>query len=281
MKLKLGNELILIFHLTIFLVLIITLFPSSILRIILGLPFVLFLPGYTLMASLFTKKSSLGNIERVVLSFVMSLVVVTLIGLLLNFTPWGIRLYPIIVSITIFIIITSVIAWFRRYRLDDADRYSVSLNIGLRLRGSQSTLDKVIYIALVAVIVCAVIAIGYAIAVPRHGENYTEFYILESVDGTIGYPGTLEVSEEGKVVIGIVNHEQHTVTYRLEVTINNVKNNEIDPIVLEDEGKWENEVTFVPQVAGKNQKVEFLLYKGGQVEPYIETLHLWINVEPQ
>jgi len=54
MKIKLGNELILIFHLTIFLVLIITLFPSSILRIILGLPFVLFLPGYTLMASLFT-----------------------------------------------------------------------------------------------------------------------------------------------------------------------------------------------------------------------------------
>jgi len=211
----------------------------------------------------------------------MSLVVVTLIGLLLNFTPWGIRLYPIIVSITIFIIITSVIAWFRRYRLDDADRYSVSLNIGLRLRGSQSTLDKVVYIALVAVIVCAVIAIGYAIAVPKHGENYTEFYILESVDGTIGYPGTLEVGEEGKVMIGMVNHEQHTVTYRVDVTINNVKNNEVGPIFLEDEAKWEDEVTFIPQVAGENQKVEFLLYKGGQVEPYIETLHLWINVEPQ
>ena len=281
MKIRLGNELVLIFHLTIFLVLIITLFPSSILRIILGLPFVLFLPGYTLMASLFTRKSTIGNIERVVLSFVMSLVVVTLIGLLLNFTPWGIRLYPIIVSITVFIVVTSVIAWFRRNRLDDTDRYGVSFNIALRPHGSQSTLDKVVYIALVMVIVCAVIAIGYAIAVPRHGENYTEFYILESVDGTTGYPGTLEVHEEGAVMIGIVNHEQHTVTYRVEVMIDDVKNNEIDPIVLDDEAKWENEVTFIPQVAGKNQKVEFLLYKGGQLEPYIETLHLWIDVEPQ
>ncbi len=68
------------------LVAIIILFPSNILRIILGLPFLLFFPGYTLVAALFTRKEGMGSIERVALSFGLSIAVVPLIGLILNYT---------------------------------------------------------------------------------------------------------------------------------------------------------------------------------------------------
>ena len=68
------------------------------------------------------------------------------------------------------------------------------------------------------------------------------------------------------------------MSYRVEVKIDRVKNNEIGPIVLEHDDKWEGEVSFVPQTAGENQRVEFLLYMNEGSESYLKPLHLWVNV---
>ena len=106
-------------------------FTSGGLRIALGLLFVLFFPGYTLLSALFPKRDDLDGIERVALSFGLSIAIVPLIGLILNFTPWGIRLYPILISITLFILVASGIAWYRRRRLAPAQRLSVVVNIKL------------------------------------------------------------------------------------------------------------------------------------------------------
>ncbi len=69
MAIRVKNELIPLNLLVIVLVAVIILFPSNILRIILGLPFLLFFPGYTLVAALFPQKGGMGSIERVALSF--------------------------------------------------------------------------------------------------------------------------------------------------------------------------------------------------------------------
>ena len=69
MVIRVKDELIPLNLLVIVLVAVIILFPSNILRLILGLPFLLFFPGYTLVAALFTKKEGMGGIERVALSF--------------------------------------------------------------------------------------------------------------------------------------------------------------------------------------------------------------------
>jgi hypothetical protein len=73
-------------------------FPIVYTRYILGSIFVLLLPGYSLIKALFPTKE-LDNIERLALSIGMSLALVPITGLLLNYTPWGIRTTPITLSL--------------------------------------------------------------------------------------------------------------------------------------------------------------------------------------
>ena len=69
-------------------------FPLVYVRYLFGAVFVLFLPGYCLIKALFSSKE-LDNIERLALSVGLSLALVPLVGLLLNYTPWGIRTTPV------------------------------------------------------------------------------------------------------------------------------------------------------------------------------------------
>lgn len=105
--------LIVIDALAVLTVLVTVLFPLEIFRIVLGLPFVLFFPGFTLISALFPKREWMNNIERVILSFGISIATVTFIGLILNFTPWGLRIEVVLYSVASFTIITSIIAWVR------------------------------------------------------------------------------------------------------------------------------------------------------------------------
>lgn len=57
-------------------------------RIILGLPLVLFLPSYALIATLFPRKGDLDGIGRIALSFGLSIAITLLLGLALNYIPF-------------------------------------------------------------------------------------------------------------------------------------------------------------------------------------------------
>ena len=96
-------------------------------RIILGLLLVLFLPGYSLIAALFPGKGDLDGIERIALSFALSIAVVPLLGLALNYTPFGIRLVPILIVLSIFTVLLDVVAYVRRRGLPESDRFVIEV----------------------------------------------------------------------------------------------------------------------------------------------------------
>jgi hypothetical protein len=73
-------------------------FPLVYARYVFGSVFVLFLSGYSLIKVLFSSKE-LDNIERFALSIGLSLALVPIVGLLLNYTPWGIRTTPVTLSL--------------------------------------------------------------------------------------------------------------------------------------------------------------------------------------
>ncbi len=120
--------------------------------------------------------------------------------------------------------------------------------------------------------------LGYVITVSRATERFTEFYLLNSSGKANDYPGLLRVGEEGRVIVGIVNREYETMTYRLEVRIEGSITNEAGQVTLEHGGKWEEIVSFTPQRVGDNEKVEFLLYRQGQEEAY-RSLYLLVDVQ--
>ena len=93
---KLKYDLLFIVILNIFLILIIYFLPNLALQIILGLPALLLFPGYTLIRALFPKKGSLHTTETLALSFGLSMLLVAFIGLILNYTSWGIQLNTIL-----------------------------------------------------------------------------------------------------------------------------------------------------------------------------------------
>ncbi|MDI6815421.1 MAG: DUF1616 domain-containing protein, partial [Dehalococcoidales bacterium] len=222
------------------------------------------------------KRGEIDTIERVALSFGMSIAVVALIGLILNYTPWGVRLEPILYSVASFIFITSIIAWVRRRRLPEQERFGIEFQLKAPGQGG-SAWDKVLSIILVLAISVALGMLGYIIATPGVGERFTEFYLLGLNGKATDYPREIRVGEQGRVIVGIVNHEREVVSYRVEIAIDGIRNKEIGPIVLEHGEKWEGEVSFSPTKLGDNQ-VKFLLYKGGEAEPCLKPLHLWLKV---
>jgi hypothetical protein len=65
--------------------------PLEPVRVALGVLFVLFFPGYVLVSALYPWREQLQGVERIALGLGLSLALVPLLGLALNFTPWGIR----------------------------------------------------------------------------------------------------------------------------------------------------------------------------------------------
>jgi uncharacterized membrane protein len=304
LKIKILSGLILVNIFSILLLLIIFLVPQSVIRIILGLPFLLYFPGYALTSALFLDKKEMEPVERFAISCGMSVAIVGLIGFGLNYTPWGIRLEPVLFSITIFIIVISSSAMIRQALSTNGTKYySESI---IRVPGWQgSTFNKTLSLVLIICIAGAFGVLGYTIAFPKNGEKFTEFYILGLNGKAQDYPtniylknGQVEsvqygdsvldtVKKWGRITMGVFNHEGEATEYYIssivdgeEIPLRYQDNllSKIGPINLNNEEKWEGEIGIVPQNPGENQKVEIQLYNGNN-STLIESVHIWINVK--
>jgi len=257
---------------------------ETVVRNILGLSLLLFLPGYSLIVALFPAKSDLDVIEITALSFGLSIAVVPLIGLGLNYTPWGIRLLPIQICLSVFTFIMCGFAYLRRAKLSETEAFEVSfretaVSINEILKRSASRLDKALSIILVLSILLSVAALIYVIVTPLEEEHFTEFYIL-GPGQKADYPAKLVLGENGTITVGIVNHEYRPVNYTLQMRLENKSLPLLESqrhISLTHNETWEEPVTFTPHFEGKNMKLEFLLFNDTDASVPYRHLHLWID----
>lgn len=101
-------------------------YPVVAVRWVAGSVFVLFLPGYVTVRALFSKRE-LDDIESLALSIGLSLALVPLLSLVLNYTPWGIRLEPLIITLTTYTVLVGFAASWRKYQLLQESNYSSKL----------------------------------------------------------------------------------------------------------------------------------------------------------
>ncbi len=291
-------------------------------RIALGLLFVLFVPGYVFIFALFPETPSrhkgIEAVERLALSLGMSIAIVPLIGLALNYTPWGIRLKPILISLLIFVLGSSIAGFYRWKRLDPGKRHVIQFEVGWSSMGETRT-DKALSVALVFSIAVALATLVWAIATPKIGERFTEFYVLGPGGMASNYPTNLTVNQTGRVILGIQNHEYRNLTYFVEVwLVNQTWDKESNTTIyfwgilldhfnvslrsrpINIDKKWtpqrEENYTFAIPVAGRN-KLAFILYKDrppalpprrerlygpriieNRLEDAYREIHLWVNV---
>lgn len=325
------------------------------LRVIIGLPFVLFIPGYAFIAALFpeaggppvdgggeetvapddgadaseTDQSAtrpladrgIDGIERVALSFGLSIAVVPLIGLVLNFTPWGIRLVPIMVATSAFTLGATWAGARRRWALPPDDRFRVPYRTWLdsarsELFEPESRTDAALNVLLVVSILLAVSSVAFAVAVPKQGESFTEFYLLtETEDGGLvadDYPTEFVAGEGRELVVGIGNQEHQPVNFTVVVKLQRVEierdtqretapenastPGNVTSVEIREEkelGRFRTRLdhnetlnqpyTVQPTLVGDRMRLVFLLYRDAPpTEPGVENAyretHLWVNV---
>jgi hypothetical protein len=97
-------------------------YPIAYLRNTLGLIYILIIPGYASIKALFpitvpfkTTRENMYGIERIALSLGMSLILIPLVGLTLNYTPWGITLTSTTLSLLILTLFFTMIALIREF----------------------------------------------------------------------------------------------------------------------------------------------------------------------
>lgn len=290
-------------------------------RVLFGLVFVLFLPGYAFISALFPEagppphgqdpegtipehsRRRIDWIERVALSFGVSVAIVPLIGLTLDFTRWGIGFLPILVALSGFTVGASLIALVRRYRLPPDERFSVSYQQWLtsfraHIRRDTDTIQLALNIVLVLSILLAASTVVYAVTTPPDGERYTEFAIVTEEDGegvASEYPAEIFIGEGEELVVGIENAEQETVSYSVVIQLQRVDHTDdglevtersnLDrfDVTLVDGEEWYHTHVINPDIVGEDLRLVYLLYDDEPPEsPTRENayrhLHIWIDV---
>ncbi|WP_121742921.1 DUF1616 domain-containing protein [Natronorubrum halophilum] len=307
-------------------------------RVPLGLAFLLFLPGYAFVAALFPEASersrsgdetdgsngseaespdfdngsallgttSITGIERGALSFGLSVAIVPLIALLLDFTLRRPSLTSILIVTSAFVVLSSIVAGIRRWNLSPENRFAVPYRLWIesgreRVFGSDSRGTVIVNVLLVASVLLALGTVGYAIAVPQDGERFSSAYILVENDGgelvADGYPTEYDSGESREIVFGIDNQEHRTVDYTTVFAIQEIETQNNETIVIEQEEldrfeaqlahgeSWHHDHEIDPTMTGENLRLVWLVYLDGEPpdEPTLEnadrSVDLWIDVD--
>ena len=280
---------------------------ETFLRVMFGIPMVLFVPGYALIAALFPAAKDLDGIERAALSFGLSIAIVPLIGLVLNYTPWGIRLDPIVASLCMVTVLLCMVAQYRRALLQKDERFVVpakALYGAMKaefLPQTGSRLDRVLSVVLLLAVIAAVATTVYVIVVPKEGEKFTEFFILGKDRMAADYPTRLVAGQNNSLYIGVGNHEYRNITYTVETYMVSMafdeRTNTSSLLAMDRLARFtvplsHNQTvirpySFIPDKTGYN-RIEFLLFNETvpgervtgmeRINRSYRDLHLWISV---
>ncbi|NHN59133.1 MULTISPECIES: DUF1616 domain-containing protein [Halorussus] len=286
----------------------------------LGLPLVLFAPGYALVSLLFpgatpddaatgrtlpaVRQHGLVGTERAALGFGISVAVIPILGIALAASPWSLTPGTVLLSVAGLSVVLSTLAGVRRLRRPADRRFVLPVRSWLdRARGAFSTgptLDRALNVGLAVAVVAAVATVGYAVAAPGDGQEFTDVSLLSRDDtGELvaeDYPRNFTRGESRPLVVQLDNHEGQPTDYSVVVELQRVRQAaDGGPKVVEDRKlatftptvgageRWRTTHEVTPTMTGENLRLEYLVYKGDppanpSADSAYRHVHVWVNV---
>ncbi|MFC7157954.1 DUF1616 domain-containing protein [Halomarina halobia] len=278
------------------------------LRIIFTLPVMLFLPGYALTAAAFPRRAppkrgrkqhsrargslldrlsarsqaGIDNVERLGLSFGLSVVLMPMLGLVVAADPGPMTATTAAVVITVLVAVLSLVATLRRLRIAPEERYGLPVGAWAAAVGDAtdgSSLDTALSIALAASVLLAAGAFAVGLAAPKDGTHYTEFSVgSETDDGYLvyaGYPTDMSPGDSAELSFLVVNNENRTVDYTVVIQQRALDGNgevtqstELDRFsqTVGAGESWQQRHVVSSQFGGERVQIAYLLYKDGVPE---------------
>lgn len=252
----------------------------------LGVAVLVFVPGYAVVAAAFPERSSAFEDDEpspastprpavvVALAILGSALLTAVVGLAFA-TLAELAFLPVATALAAITVVASAVAAVRRALLSPYVR-SAPLSSGV-LRRTWSALPgtRNQNAALVAAAVVLVAAVGGVAAFPPAGDPFTEFYVLdENADGDLvaeGYPSEIVAGDGHQFHLAVENHEHTRMRYTVVVLAQDVDadgsvtaTRQLDAFDVTLAAGAETVVArnVVPEQAGENVRLLFLLYKG-------------------
>ncbi|HEY5005821.1 MAG TPA: DUF1616 domain-containing protein [Ktedonobacteraceae bacterium] len=208
--------------------------------IILTLPLVLVLPGYTLTEAMFHKRS-LDASHRLIFSLGLSLAIAILSGLILNLLPIGLQTISWAVLLGLLTVIFSLLVAYLRREAPVKERHS------LRFRFSAS--DGIL--SGLAIIVAGLSILYAANGVLRQPHpGFTQLWMLPQI----------QAGRSCAVRLGIHSFEATSTMYRITMMVNGARVNTLPQVTLSPQDEWNDLVPITPEATDKVY-VEVQLYR--------------------
>lgn len=250
---------------------------GNLMRILFGAATILFFPGYALLLAIWPRKKQLTIIERVVLSFGLSMAIVPLLLYPLNFTLWGVQSCSVFLTVLGFIITMFLAAFYRQSKMPAGERAVLSIPFPRLRWHKMPSLDRVFVASsiIVAIFTLALLAGFYGTS--KEG-SVTEFYVL-GPDGKTGrYLETVIEGESLDLIVGVGNYEKETLVYSIYINIDGKNAMIVRPLQIGPGQNWEKRLQ-VPILTGRGKRlVELRLMREGMKQVY-RNLYFWLDVK--
>lgn len=239
-------------------VLVFVLPPDNVPGRILTLPLVFLLPGYALTAA-FPGREALDIPKRLVFILGISLVVVVIGGLILNFTSFGLNAGSWAVYLSSITIAASIVALIRR------QRGSVAASGALRAGAIGFTFRQGLLLGLAALIVCAAFALSIIGAERQPTQGFTQLWLIPAA-----------ANANKAISLGVSNMEGTTMEYRLALSINGKVVQTWPSIDLNPNQNWTTTLVIPPSTVSSS-KVEAVLYRADAPTKIYRYVILWLG----
>jgi uncharacterized membrane protein len=241
-------------------------------RIPIGLLAVLILPGLSLSAALFPGFLHFDNVERLGLSFVLSLALITFIALSRDYWPIELGFAPLVVTLTAVTMLCSIVAGWRIWRAPSPGATNVYTWQETRPRARFG------WAPLLGLILACGLGVGaIALMLASSRPGLTELYVLGASGQARDYPRAAQPGEPITLTIGIANRESASARYRVRVHSNGTPLASVGPVEIAANEVWNAPIDVTLTGLGRDREIGVLLFKDDAPEVYRE-LRLWVDV---